>query len=256
MKPKGSSRISYTARFKLTVVTYALEKGNREAARQFQVDEKNVRRWRSQQEKLKGLRRDQRAARYCPAKFPEFEKELKEWIDEKRKTVIGISTTVIRLKAKLMAKARNVGESEFKASVHWCRRFMDRHALSIRRRTTISQKLPENFEDKLQRFQAFIIAERKKHEYELSLIGNADQTPLTFDMPANSTVDSKGTKSVSLITTGHEKDRFTVMLACLGDGTKLPPMWCLSEKLCQKIWCCHGVSMFALKPKGGWTNHL
>ena len=224
MKPKGSSRISYTARFKLTVVTYALEKGNREAARQFQVDEKNVRRWRSQQEKLKGLRRDQRVARYCPAKFPELEKELKEWIDEKRKAGIGISTTVIRLKAKSMAKARNIAESEFKASVHWCHRFMDRHDLSIRRRTTISQKLPENFEDKLEKFQAFIIAERKKHKYELSLIGNADQTPLTFDMPSNSTVDSKGTKSVSIMTTGHEKDRFTVMLACLGDGTKLPPL--------------------------------
>lgn len=25
-----------------------------------------------------------------------------------------------------------------------------------------------------------------------------------------------------IMTTGHEKDRFTVMLACLGDGTKLP----------------------------------
>ena len=101
---------------------------------------------------------------------------------------------------------------------------MDRHDLSIHRRTTISQKLPENFEDKLLKFQRFIIAERKKHEYDLSLIGNADQTPLTFDMPANSTVDPKGTKSVSIMTTGHENDRFTVMLACLGDGTKLPPI--------------------------------
>ena len=26
-----------------------------------------------------------------------------------------------------------------------------------------------------------------------------------------------------ILTTGHETDRFTVMLACLGDGTKLPP---------------------------------
>ena len=95
MNSKGSSRISYTARFKLTVVTCALEKGNREAARQFQIDEKNVRRWQSQQEKLKGLCRDLRAARYCSAKFPELEKELKEWIDEKRKAGIGISTTVI-----------------------------------------------------------------------------------------------------------------------------------------------------------------
>ena len=182
MNSKDSFRISYTARFKLTVVTCALEKGNREAAGQFQIDEKNVRRWRSQQEKLKGLRRDQRAARYCSAKFPELEKELKEWIDEKRKAGIGISTTVIRLKAKSMAKARNVAESEFKALVHWCHRFMDRHDLSIRRRTTISQKLPENFEDKLLKFQRFIIAERKKHEYDLSLLGNANQTPLTFEI--------------------------------------------------------------------------
>lgn len=135
MKPTGSSRISYTACFKPTVVTYALEKGNRAAACQFQVDEKNVRRWRSQQETLKGLRRDQRLARYCPAKFPELEKELKEWIDNKRKAGIGISTTLIRLKAKLMAKARNIAESEFKASVHWCHHFMDRNDLSIRRRT-------------------------------------------------------------------------------------------------------------------------
>ena len=79
-----------------------------------------------------------------------------------------------------MAKARNIAESEFKASVHWCHHFMDQHGLSICRRTTISQKLPENFEDKLQKFKAFIIAEQKKQECELSVIGNVDQTLLSF----------------------------------------------------------------------------
>ena len=103
------------------------------------------------------------------------------------------------------------------------RRFGTSNDLSICRRTTISQKLLENLDEKLQKFQAFIIAERKKYQYDLSLIRNADQTLLTFNMPANFTVDSKGTKSVSIVTTGHEKDRFAVMLACLGDGTKLPP---------------------------------
>ena len=81
-----------------------------------------------------------------------------EWIDEKRKAGIGISPIVIHLKAKSMAKVRNIGESKFKASVHWCHRFIDRHDLSIHQRTTISQKLPENFQDKLLKFQAFIIA--------------------------------------------------------------------------------------------------
>ena len=108
MKPKGSSRISYTAHFKLTIVTYAIEKGNRAAAFQFLVDEENIQWWRSQQETLKGHRCDQRASRYCPANFPELEKELKEWTDEKRRACIGIFTTAIRLKAKSMAKARNI----------------------------------------------------------------------------------------------------------------------------------------------------
>ena len=82
---------------------------------------------------------------------------------------------------------------------------MDWHDLSICQRRTISQKLPENFKEKLQKFQAFIIAEWKKHKYELSLIGNADQSPLTFDLPAISMVYLKG-KTVSIMTTGHEKD--------------------------------------------------
>lgn len=100
---------------------------------------------------------------------------------------------------------------------------MDQNNLSTRRRTSIAQKLPENFEHKLQKFQSFIIAERRRHQYNLSLIGNADQTPLTSDMPSNTTVNSKDTKTVSIVTTGHEKDRFTVILTCLGDGSKLPP---------------------------------
>ena len=57
----------------------------------------------------------------------------------------------------------------------------------------------------------------------VSNLGNADQTPLTFDLPINRTVDFVGNSSVTIKTTGSEKNRFTVMLACTADGTKLPP---------------------------------
>ena len=100
---------------------------------------------------------------------------------------------------------------------------MERRGFSIRRRTTVAQKLPKDYENKLISFQRFIISKRKQHSFELKYIGNADQTPLTFDIVTNSTVAEKGNKSVPILTTGHDKDRFTVMLACLGDGTKLPP---------------------------------
>ena len=53
-------------------------------------------------------------------------------------------------------------------------------------------------------------------------------------MSSNTTVDSAETKTVSIVTTGHEKDRFTVMLACLGDGSKLPPYVIFKRKTLPK----------------------
>jgi len=90
---------------------------------------------------------------------------------------------------------------------------------------TISQKLPENFEEKLQKFQAFIIAERKKYKYKLYLIGNADQTPLTFDMPANSTVDLKGKKN----SVNH--DNWSRKRSLHSDAS-LPRKWNRTSPLC------------------------
>ena len=64
----------------------------------------------------------------------------------------------------------------------------------------------------------------KRDDYELVQIGNMDETPVWFDMPAARTVESRGAKTVLLKTTGNEKTRFTVVLSCLADGTKLKPM--------------------------------
>ena len=55
-----------------------------------------------------------------------------------------------------------------------------------------------------------------------------------FDMPKSKTVDSVGAKTVLLKTTGHEKTRFTVVLACLADGTKLKPMVIFKRKTMPK----------------------
>jgi hypothetical protein len=111
---------------------------------------------------------------------------------------------------------------------------MERHSLSVRRRTHIGQKLPEDCEEKLITFQRFIIRQRKRYAFPLSQIGNADQTPLTFDLPTNTSISSKGQKSVSIITTGNEKNRFTVMLACTADGGKLPPYVVFKRKTMPK----------------------
>ena len=50
-----------------------------------------------------------------------------------------------------------------------------------------------------------------------------DETAVWFDMVSPTTIDARGTKSVSLKTTGHEKSHLTVVLAAKADGTKLKP---------------------------------
>ena len=157
------------------------------------------------------------------AKFPELEEDLAAWITSRRQEGVAVSTTVICLKAKALARDKEIPADTFKASQSWCYKFLARNSFSIRCRTTVAQKLPENFDDKLINFHRFIIQMRQRYGFDLSVIGNADQTPLTFDIASKTTVSASGIKTVPIITTGHEKDRFTVMLACRGDGSKLPP---------------------------------
>ena len=55
------------------------------------------------------------------------------------------------------------------------------------------------------------------------MIGNADQMPLTFDIPSESTVQTKGAKIVTIRTTGNEK-KTLYCNACLHSGwRKTPP---------------------------------
>ena len=79
-----------------------------------------------------------------------------------------------------------------------------------------------------------MLAKRKEHDFDLKYIDNADQTPLRFDIVTNSTVSVKGGKSVPIFSTGYDKDQFTLMLACLCNGTKLPPYVVLKRKTLPK----------------------
>jgi len=57
---------------------------------------------------------------------------------------------------------------------------------------------------------------------------------LTFDVASNKTVDVKGAKTVTIKTSDNEKTRYTVVLACCADGTKLPPLLTFKRKTLPK----------------------
>lgn len=67
---------------------------------------------------------------------------------------------------------------------------------------------------------------------------NTDETPVHFNMPTNVTVNTKGATSVFVKTMENSKNRITVILGNLTDGTKLSPYIVLKRKNLpkEKLW--------------------
>ena len=160
--------------------------------------------------------------------WPELEDKLVNWIEDQRQCGYIVTRNMIRMKALAMIDELNI--TGFQASNNWCTRFLRRNNLALRQKTKIAQKLPEDQEEKIVNFHCFVLNCRKKANHELVNIGNMDETPVWFNMPSARTVNTRGEKSVSITTTGHEKSLFTVVLSCLADGTKLKPMIIFKRK--------------------------
>ncbi|KAH1173359.1 hypothetical protein KIL84_017881 [Mauremys mutica] len=160
--------------------------------------------------------------------------------------------STVRMFALQWAKSNPDHSKGFKATVSWCTRFLERHSLVLRQKTRIAQKLPADLDGKVSLFHRYVIQQRKKHGYALSQIGNMDETPMNFDMVGNKTVNPKGAKTVLIKTTGHEKSRFTVVLACTADGAKLRPMIIFKRKTMPKIKFPVGV--FVHVNEKGWMD--
>ncbi|CAI7739498.1 unnamed protein product, partial [Closterium sp. NIES-53] len=81
----------------------------------------------------------------------------------------------------------------------------------------------EDVAEQCTKFWEFFRNNRREREIKMTWIINADQTPLWLEMPATTTVDHMGERSVPIRSTGYQKQHVTVMLACTADGVKLKP---------------------------------
>ncbi|KAK8758329.1 hypothetical protein V5799_004041 [Amblyomma americanum] len=248
----GKHLNSYMAGFKLKVVEFALEHGKRAASRKFDVDEKCVRRWCGQRDALKNTSSKKSAFRGKPCKFPELEEELLCYSMEVWNNGYALTTDMLRVRAQALARAKSIPHEDFKASAGWVPRFLKSKGLSFRRRTTLCQRLPPDYTDKVLSFQKYVIGLRREHNYIFSQIANADQTPVWFDCPESCTVELKGKKSVFVQTTGAERQRCTVMLCVTADGRKLPHYVILKRKTIPKGVFPKGIVVRAQEK--GWMD--
>lgn len=229
------ARRQYSALFKRKVILFAEAENNVAAERHFGVSEKCVRGWRRQRDQIfacAGTRRSFRGPKQ--GQYPAVEEAVRKWVGDQRSKSLSVSYEDIECKARAVATELNIARTEFKISKKWVTNFMKRNGLSLRRRTTVCQKLPDAYEDKLQEFHRYVDDLRTQNSFMLGQIGNADQTPVWFDMPSRRTVAEKGCRQVNLLTTGNEHNRFTAMLCCTADGHKLPPYLVFKRKTMPK----------------------
>ena len=90
-----------------------------------------------------------------------------------------VSGLMLHLKAKEFST-----DPAFKASLGWYQNWKRRHSVSLRAKTTLAQRLPEDMEEKIVQFHRFIIAARQRAGYPLSRIYNMDETPMRFKLPS------------------------------------------------------------------------
>ncbi len=145
-----------------------------------------------------------------------------------------------------------IHNSQFCASNGWLEKFMNRHGLSVRVKTSISQKLPAQLEKKLESFMVQIRALRAKHQYPKELIINMDETPMYFDMVPGYTINKKGAKEVHIRSSGSDKKRMTAVVTCTGSGLMLTTLAIFKGKRKLKFVAPSGIKT-ALQVKG-WMD--
>ena len=74
--------------------------------------------------------------------------------------------------------------------------------LALQRRMTICQKVPKDFEQNLLNYQRYITNLRKKENFLMGQMANADEMAIYLDMLPNYTLEKKAVNEILLKTTG------------------------------------------------------
>ncbi|CAI7788244.1 unnamed protein product [Closterium sp. NIES-54] len=217
-KPNDHKRQAYTAAEKLKwVAQLDVAVSVRTLARESGIHRKCLANWKRAADFLKEAHSARcrmhgrgRASWYRPMEIKVYERLL----DWRRK---GTAVSVGRLQEWSREFMKILYPLvKWKGSQWWSDRF--------RRRWNLSCK----------KFWQFVRDKRRERGIKTTWIINADQTPLWLEMPATTTVDQTGVRSVPSRSAGYQKERVTVMLACTVDGMKLKPWVFFKRKTVRK----------------------
>ncbi|CAI7797205.1 unnamed protein product [Closterium sp. NIES-53] len=98
-------------------------------------------------------------------------------------------------------------DKKWKGSQRWLESFRRQWNLSVRMKTRVAQKTTTHVAEQCKSFWQFVRAKRRERGIDTAWIINADQTPLWLEMPATTTVEETGVRSVPIRSAEAESDR-------------------------------------------------
>ena len=224
-------RKSYTIEEKLFFVKLLDTYSQHAMAKDYNISEKNLRRWKQQESlllelKLKRFKRriigDEKPG--VDPKTKDIEKDLVLFIKHARELEISIGTNEIIIEAyRLMPELK---ELSYKFIHKWCDRFLLRHGYTLRKVTYIGQPVRDDASDMIIKF--ILDIKQKKIDCNINdnyqLIANMDETPVWFEMFMNETIERIGAKEVKIKSFGCDKNGISLVLTVLANGEKLKPV--------------------------------
>ena len=219
------------------VAEYARFHGIRPAARKFGVNRRYIGRWLNERIEevktgAKPKRKNMKSQRRKLSYNSKLDEDILQWLMEKREKEIAVSRLVLQAHAKSIISKE---VPTFKASDCWLQRFMKRHKLVLRARSSLAQRLPGDLEERMITFYSKLKEIREKHDILIRLICNMDETPVYFDVVPGKTLHNKGCKTIKVRTTGAEKRHATDVLGCTAVSHLLPPMIIFKGKRLLKV---------------------
>uniref|UniRef100_A0A8R1I340 HTH CENPB-type domain-containing protein n=1 Tax=Caenorhabditis japonica TaxID=281687 RepID=A0A8R1I340_CAEJA len=221
-------RKNYTLDFKKRVADFAFKTDNQRAADKYGVPRQCIQKWKAIRDEL-----DSETVNYGSSKKKrlegggrhvantDFDNELAEWVTRQRANKLRVTRSAICIRARQLS-------IDLKVSNGWLESFLNRHRFVSRRPTTVCQKAPDEYIDKIIDF--FLYVEKRMRENQYNYVYACDETSVNLDYSNSLTVEEKGSKQVTVKSTGHDKLHLTVMLTARSDGFKCRPYVLLLKK--------------------------
>jgi DDE superfamily endonuclease/CENP-B N-terminal DNA-binding domain len=193
------------------------------------VQPKQIRDWMKKEAKLHGIKKTKKTVHLGrPRLLSPYEEELMVWFTNHRESGLPMSIKTVTMKAvELVPQFDRLSTN---AQYQAVRRLLRANCITIRCKTRVSQRRPQDVVDAATTFVKSMVPFLQAPDVSQDFIINMDQTPVPFSLQGMTTLNLSGATTINITTSDKKSRRFTASLAVTASGKKLKPMFTFKGK--------------------------